>query len=198
MGAAYSRCGLTSPLKIRLIVDLSWYSKVLRVIASTRLALFIILLMCLSNFNWKSMYTPISFSHSVLKRSCCPIWYWWLGLFDPIFIVTHLSGWNFSNHLSDQAARLSISFCSICESSGEFISRNTFVSSANKNTWLSLSTTSGRSFIYKTKSMGPRTLPCGIPLVTGDEVDFVLFMTTHWVLFDKNESIHPNTFPVIP
>ena len=105
MGAAYSRCGLTNPLKIRLMVDLSWYSKVASC-CSYSIGFIYHIVYVFVKFQLKSMHTPISFSHSVLERSLRPIWYWWLGLFDPIFIVTHLSECNISNHLSDQATRL--------------------------------------------------------------------------------------------
>ncbi len=46
-----------------------------------------------------------------------------------------------------------------------------------------LVTTPGRSFIKRTKSVGPSTLPCGIPLVTLAYSDFPLSIITLCHLF---------------
>ena len=84
------------------------------------------------------------------------------------------------------------------ESCTDFISRKTFVSSANRYTNVSPSTTFGRSLMYITKSSGPRTLPWGIPLVTGALSERVFFIHTCCVRFVRKDFIHPSTFPVIP
>ena len=45
--------------------------------------------------------------------------------------------------------------------------------------------------------IGPNTLPCGIPLVTGRHSEKVPLITICF-LFDKNASIHFKMFPFIP
>ena len=62
-----------------------------------------------------------------------------------------------------------VAYCTnlvIFQSSGFNMALNTFVSSANRYVLVSVWVTSGKSLMYSTKSMGPRTDPCGIPLVT--------------------------------
>ena len=113
-----------------------------------------------------------------------------------IFILTHFCGWNLRSHLSDQLIKLSISCWSRVMSACESISLNILVSSANKYKNVSLSTTHGKSFIYFTKSKGPMTLPCGIPLVTGAVSDNVSLIQTCCVRFAKKDFIHPIYYPL--
>ena len=93
--------------------------------------------------------------------------------------------------------RLSISFCNWVSSAWESI-LNISVSSAKRNIIFLLSTTSGRSFVYCTNKMGPRTLPLGMPLVTGADFGFTFFIRLHWVPSDRKYFIHPSILPFMP
>ena len=126
------------------------------------------------------------------------MWYSWCSLLPPMLIDTHLSGWNINNHLLDHSMRLSMSFCNWVLSAWESILLNILVSSAKRNILLLLCTTSGRSFIYSTNKMGPRTLPWGMPLVTGADLDILFLILMHWVLLERKDCIHPSILPVMP
>ena len=106
---------------------------------------------------------------------------WWpytWGIFQmvlsalPKCITLHFSGWNFKSHLSDHTERLSKSFWRISWSSGLFIMLKILVSA---NIYTSDSMLDGKSFIYSTNKIGPGTLPCGMPLVTGFQVILLSF-----------------------
>ena len=74
-------------------------------------------------------------------------------LFLPVVICLHLSGWNFNNHcckMFRSCYKMSWSFLSV-------IVLNILISSANKN--VSEFVISGKSFIYKTNSSGPKIEP---------------------------------------
>ena len=60
-----------------------------------------------------------------------------------------------------------------------------------------MTTISGMSLIYITKSIGPRTLPCGIPLVTWWHLDSVSFTITFCILLLRKLSTHLITFSLI-
>ena len=57
---------------------------------------------------------------------------------------------------------------------------------------------SGRSFMYITNSIGPSTLPWGMPLVTAADADRASLTLTHCVLFERKDLIHPSILLVIP
>jgi hypothetical protein len=81
--------------------------------------------------------------------------------------------------------------CKVMEkiSSSLFTDANTLVSSAKS--LIMFSNASGRSFMYMANSMGPNTLPCGIPLATSVHDEFWPFNTTLWLLkFNKSKCKH--------
>ena len=61
-------------------------------------------------------------------------------------------------------------------------------SSANSQT-VELEIHSGRSFMYTRNRMGPSTVPCGTPEVTGTDVEVSPSSTTAWVLFLRKSAI---------
>ena len=78
--------------------------------------------------------------------------------------------------MSDQTHILSRSFWSFSLSSVFATGENILVSSAN--ICVMHCVIFGRSFMNITNSNGPRTLPCGIPLVTGAQSDLEPLSTT--------------------
>ena len=48
------------------------------------------------------------------------------------------------------------------------------------------------------KSIGPSTLPCGIPLVTSAQFENFPFTENRWRRFVRNSFIHAKIGPVIP
>ena len=61
-------------------------------------------------------------------------------------------------------------------------------SSVNNRT-VELEMQSGRSFIYTRNRMGPSTVPCGTPEVTGTDVEVSPSSTTAWVLLLRKSAI---------
>ena len=55
-----------------------------------------------------------------------------------------------------------------------------------------------RSFRYKIKKTGPRTVPCGTPDMTFAGVEDFPLMTTVWYLFERYDLIHFSRFPPMP
>ena len=55
-----------------------------------------------------------------------------------------------------------------------------------------------RQVIYMTKSIGPKTLPWGIPLKTVAGSDFITLKLTNWRRLFKKALIHCKTLPLIP
>src|SRR5664279_1714410 len=56
----------------------------------------------------------------------------------------------------------------------------------------------GRLFTKSRNNSGPRTDPCGTPLVTSIHVEYALRILTRMVLAVRKDSIHFNVFPAIP
>ena len=77
----------------------------------------------------------------------------------PKVSTWHLSGWKLRNHLLDHCPRESMTDCRSRASSFDVICFNILVSSAKRK--ILDFTDSGKSFMFTTKSRGPRTLPCG-------------------------------------
>jgi len=57
---------------------------------------------------------------------------------------------------------------------------------------------SKRSFIYRTKSSGPKMLPCGTSETTGSRPEKCPFTQTHCILEDRYALNHNQRSPVIP
>ena len=83
-------------------------------------------------------------------------------LFLPICIHLHFCSLKDNCHIVDQFTKRLISSCNDVSSSSVLIVRYNFVSSANNLQQFFIA--SGRSFMNITKSIGPKTDPCGIPL----------------------------------
>ena len=66
-----------------------------------------------------------------------------------------------SCHFFDHINSSSMSCCSVCVSSSDWISLNTFVSSAKRST--GDTATRDRSLTNNTSRVGPNTVHCGIP-----------------------------------
>ena len=134
--------------------------------------------MCRSKLRSESMIASISLSSVAFYRVVVFSLYWLSGSAPgfPICMCLHLSGWNFSNHVSLLSDNLNKSDCSCYMSCWLLMILNIFVSSANKYT--SESTRFGKSFMNMTKSRGPNTDHCGIPYVTLDQDDRSLLTDT--------------------
>ena len=112
--------------------------------------------------------------------------------FLEMVITLHLSGWNSKSHLFDHPCNIFKSFCRVCIYSFDLFSRNPLVSYANINT--SEITLSGRSFMYRTNKIGPRTFPCGITLRTSIHAENCSLTDTRCLLFDRNDVTHLTIF----
>ena len=71
-----------------------------------------------------------------------------------------------------------------------------FKSSANILHWLVREF--GKSFIYIANKVGPRMLPCGIPLVTLHLFEQEVPTFTHCNRLDKRQEIHVSNLMVMP
>ena len=114
----------------------------------------------------------------------------------PRCITLHLFGWNLNSHLSDHFASMSKSFCRTTWSSGLLILLKILDSSANMYTFQFI--LEGRSFMYRTKRIGPNTLPCGIPLVTFAQSEWAPFTCTCCMRSVRKACTHRSVWPVIP
>ena len=54
------------------------------------------------------------------------------------------------------------------------------------------------SLMKELKRSGPRTLPCGTPLVTRQEFESVEFILTDWMRPDRNDAIQRSRLPFMP
>lgn len=133
------------------------------------------------NKHFKILSTGVDCSSTV------PILYPAFLLLWPRCRTLHLSALNFICHLFDQSTSLVRSACSSIQSCSVRTRQYTLVSSAK--ICAALQTMSGRSFINSTNNIGPRTLPCGMPLSTFSHVDRLLFTTTRWVCPVQNALI---------
>jgi len=121
---------------------------------------------------------------------------WSYFFFLEMVITLHLSVWNRKSHLFDHPCKLFRSFCRVCISSFDLISRNTFVLSVNINTLEIM--LSGGSFMYSTHKIGPRTLPWGIPLRISTHAENCHLTNTCCLLFNRNYITHLIIYPDIP
>ena len=116
------------------------------------------------------------------------------GLFRPIRRHLHLVSLNGSCHMSDHNQSLSISSCS-------FVSRfdtSAKILASSAKSLRALVTTFGISFIYFTNNIGPKTDPCGTPLLTVTQSDTFPSTLTRCFLLVKNDFIQFNTLPLMP
>ena len=166
----------------------------LRITPRTLLALAVAVAICSLNVSWSSTSTPRSFSR-LLSGSLVTVLssgfimkYVPSDFVRPSFMVLHFCGWKTSSQSSDHFCRLVRSRWMDSVSSCVSLRAYSFVSSANIFTLLF--TARGISLMYMTKSVGPSTLPCGIPLVTGAGDDAFPFTRTHCDLPLRNALIH--------
>ena len=108
----------------------------------------------------------------------------------------HFLALNLRNHLFDQLWRRSRSSCSCSLSVSSFVFVCILMSSANME--IPELMISGRSLINRTKSIGPRTEPCGTPLITSAYSQSVPLTLTFCLWLVRNSSIHSNKLPAIP
>ena len=100
-------------------------------------------------------------------------------------MTKHLSTLNSISHLASHLPSESRSCCRRSVSFLSVMSRYNTQSSA-KGLTLLLVIDSCRSFMYARNTTGPRTVPCGTPLVTGLGVEVSPSSSTRWVLsFEK-------------
>ena len=108
----------------------------------------------------------------------------------------HLSALKRSCYLSAQSTSLSMSACIVCLSDSVWTVDETLVSSAyivHHDSRIS-----GRSLIKITNSTGPSTLPCGTPLVTFDQSEYIPFTDTLCCLPMRKSLIQFRTLFLIP
>ena len=94
-------------------------------------------------------------------------------------MTKHLSTLNSISHLASHIPSASRSCCRRLVSFLSVMSRYTVVS---KESTLLLVIDSCRSLMYARNKTGPRTVPCGTPLVTGLGVEVSPSSSTRWVL----------------
>ena len=86
--------------------------------------------------------------------------------------------------------RPSRSFCSLWASSPELLRRYNTQSSAKSQATDSGDMYLGRPLMYRGNNNGPRTLPCGTPDSTGEEVDDDLSTSNCWLRPSRKLLIH--------
>ena len=178
----YSRCGRTILLYNVKNISLSMCVNDRLINPNFLLAFFTDEDICCWNFSCLSTITPRSFSCVVFSISLRPrLYVVFVSL--PIWRCLHLDRLKRKSQVSDQFIRLSKSSWSLHCCSSLFTTEYIFVSSAKSFT--TLSTTSGRSFIYNKNNVGPSTLPWGMPLVTACHSDSFPFKITRCCLSVK-------------
>ena len=175
----------------------------------TALAFFILVYMWSLKLRLSSTWTPISFSHVVAS---CLTWF-----ADPSteFVTMlkvggvssslypnestlHLFEWNLRSQSDDHLHTQSRSSCNFSLSLDVSVLANSFVSSANITAVELFWMESGRSLMYKTNKICPRTEPCGIPLVTCVYLDESSPTLTLCFLPVRKLLIHPSSGPPMP
>ena len=119
---------------------------------------------CSDTFMSALIVNPKSFSFKVVFSTVSPIVYRASSFPCPVWRHLHFPKLNSICHFSDHSINLIRSSCKCCLSASLLIFLNTFVSSANFNTLLVMS--SSKSLIYIKNKIGPSTDPCGTPLKT--------------------------------
>jgi len=104
------------------------------------------------------------------------------------WITLHLSGLKDICHSLSHCSSVSMSCWRSLQSSSVFIGRNKRLSSA-KSLVEELGVESGRSFMYRRKRRGPRTVPCGTPEETGTGSEDTPSSKMRWVLHVKKAVI---------
>ena len=142
-------------------------------------------------------HIPISFS-SLVSCSFADwiIQYVSLGFSPPMCNTLHLSALNFSCHLLVHFCHAVKSFWRIVESASIFMVLNSFVSPMN--ILIRLLTTSGMSLMKIINKRGPRTLPCGMLLMTCVSREDTPAIETFCLLPMRNDLTHVIIFPLMP
>ena len=139
--------------------------------------------------------TPRSFSLLISGNSIPSKKYLFLGLLVPACITLHLLSFvlNFNNQMFCHSERWSKSVCRV------FFMQDLpyiFRSSAKRETEFIIEV--GKSFMYKRKSNGPKTEPCGIPDPTGKSSDDAFPTLTLNVRPDRKSEIVSSILLFIP
>ena len=168
-------------LNVRLIIPITW------------LALFTVLLMCSLKVNRLSMVTPMSFSAVVFLS---PLSGHLLSLLctcvlDVVVLFSRSCtclGGIFRINFCDHVSSVLMSRCrDFRSSSADVTARYSLVLSANN--LIEFSTVPGISLMNVKNRTGPRTLPCGTPLVTFTHSEQAPFTETCWTLLCRYDSI---------
>ena len=117
-------------------------------------------------------------------------------LLRPRCITLHFEVLNGICQASDQFSSCCRSCWSWSLSLVSLILPSSFVSSANLNTELTMSVS--RSLMKMRNKTGPRTDPCGTPLVTNLHIEYWSLMHTRCFLPLNQLLIHSQTLPLIP
>ena len=156
----------------------------MRIIVVIFVALFTAWLMWSSKNSFVSIITPKSFCFSIVSSGYMELlsvieYFISPMLLFPVVMCLHLLGLNFNNHLLLHCSKVFKSSCKVPWSFLSVIILNILMSSANIN--VSDLVSSGRSFMYSTKSNGLITEPWGIPEITSCYLDF--FTIYSYLLF---------------
>ena len=114
----------------------------------------------------------------------------------PRCITRHLDALKGICHFSDHSVRQSKSACRCSLSFSSLTRVNTLVSSANFNSELNRS--ESESFMDIKNSNGPRTDPCGTPLVTEIQLEQRPFIQTLCFLTLSHSFIHNQSYQTLP
>ena len=170
------------------MVLLSW--------ARARFAFFTASVTCLLPFIALCTITPKSFSSCTFSRIFPSIVYSFILFVLPACSTLHFATLNSIIHCFAHSVHLSRSSCSCSPPSSFVTSVYSLVSSANFSTVLC--TPSSRSLMNIRKRVGPRTDPCGTPLVTSVQSEYLPFITTLCFLPSSHCWIQPFTLPSTP
>ena len=111
-----------------------------------------------------------------------------LVLDRPKWRTFHLAVLNFMHHVSAQIRRSLMVCCKLSKSPGPDATLPNFVSSANFSIIVILRVKLSMSFIKITNNRGPRTEPCGAPLITLLQDEHVPFKTVLCFLSVSHDS----------
>ena len=119
--------------------------------------------MSISFLNILTLLAPTQSADNLVVFSIVPPIVYCASSFPcPVWRHLHFPKLNSICHFSDHSVNLLISSCQCCLSASLLIFLNTFVSSANFNTLLVMS--SSKLLMYIKNKIGPNTDPCGTPL----------------------------------
>ena len=186
----YSKWGLTILLYSGIISSFSLYTILCLINPRIWFPFAAAIPHCSDTFLSALIVNPKSFSFTVVFSTVPPIVYCASSFLCPGWRHLHFQKLNSICHFSDHSVNLFGSSCNCCLSASLLIFLNTFVSSANFNTLLVIS--SSKSLIYIKNKIGPNTDLCGTPLKTDFQFE-TSPSTTYYSLSSINK---PFFYPV--